>query len=151
MLFENNSQTRSKNINLCKKHIFRILATVIITLILLSASGCLESKKVVKIKATIIENDIPQITEVESRSELIGALKYPKDVPPNFPGVYVLIIYKSGRINYWTSVPYTGPGTYELTSGLSFIPDDGEEARVIVTVNDDMGNRIAMNTTVVTI
>ena len=149
MLFENNSQTRSENINLCNKHIFRILATVIITLIILSASGCLESKKVVKIRATIIENDIPQITEVESGPELISALKYPKDIPPNFPGVYVLVIYKNNRINYWTSVPYTGPGTYELTSGLRFIPDDGEEARVIVTVNDETGERIAMNTTTV--
>ena len=46
-------------------------------------------------------------------------------------------------------MPYTGPGTYELTSGLRFIPDDGEEARVIVTVNDETGERIAMNTTTV--
>ena len=149
MLFENNSQTRLENINLCKKHIFRILATVIITLILLSASGCLESKKVVTIKAEIVENDIPQITNVEANSELIEALKYPKDIQPNFPGVYVLVIYKNNRINYWTSVPYTGPGTYELNCGLKFIPDDGEEARVIVTVNDETGERITMNTTTV--
>jgi len=57
-----------------------------------------------------------------------------------------LIIYKNNRVNYWTYVPYTGPGTYELTTGLRFIPADEEEARVIVTVNDDMGDRIAMNT-----
>jgi glycosyltransferase A (GT-A) superfamily protein (DUF2064 family) len=111
----------------------------------------MESKKVVKIKATIIENDTPQITNVEANSELIDVLKYPKDIPPNFPGVYVLVIHKSNRINYWTSVPYTGPGTYELTTGLRFIPADGEDARVIVTVNNEMGDRIAMNTTTVTI
>ena len=101
--------------------------------------------------AEIIENNIPEITNVETNSILIDELKYPKDVPPNFPGVYVLVIYKSGRINYWTSVPYTGPGTYEITTGLRAIPADGEDARVIVTVNDETGDRIAMNTTTVTI
>ena len=133
------------------KFIFKILIILFISFVLLFTSGCLESKKAVTIKAEIIENDIPQITNVETNSVLIDELKYPKDIPPNFPGVYVLIIYKNNRINYWTSVPYTGPGTYELTSGLRFIPDDGEEAKVIVTVNNDMGDRIAMNTTAVTI
>lgn len=122
-----------------------------ISFVLLFTSGCLESKKAVTIKAEILENDVPQITNVETNTVLINELKYPKDIPPNFPGVYVLVIHKSNRINYWTSVPYTGPGTYEITTGLRFIPDDGEEARVIVTVNDEMGDRIAMNTTVVTI
>lgn len=138
---QNNSVKITKN----------ILTFLLIALVISATSGCLESKKVVNIKATIIENDIPKITTVDANTELIDALKSPKDIPPNFPGVYVLIIYENNRINYWTSVPYTGPGTYELTSGLRFIPIDGEEARVIVTVNDDMGNRIAMSTTTVTI
>jgi len=127
-----------------------MLTFMLIALLLSATSGCLESKKVVNIKATITENDIPVITTVDASTELIDALKSPKDIEPNFPGVYVLIIYENNRINYWTSVPYTGPGDYELTSGLRFIPNDGEEARVIVTVNDDMGDRIAMSTTTVT-
>ncbi len=131
------------------KQLFKIFFILFITIVLLSTSGCLESKKVVKIKATIVDNNVPLITNVEANSELIEALKYPKDIPPNFPGVYVLIIYNSNRLNYWTSVPYTGPGTYEITTGLRFIPADGEEARAIVTVNDEMGNRIALNTTTV--
>lgn len=145
------SQIRFGIIKIYGKSIFNLFIILLITLVLLSTSGCMESKKVVKIKATIIENDTPQITNVEANSELIDVLKYPKDIPPNLPGVYVLVIHKSNRINYWTSVPYTGPGTYELTSGLRFIPADGEDARVIVTVNDETGDRIAMNTTTVTI
>ena len=132
------------------KQLFKIFFIIFITIVLLSTSGCLESKKVVKIKATIVDNNAPLITNVEANSELIEALKYPKDIPPNFPGVYVLIIYNSNRLNYWTSVPYTGSGTYEITTGLRSIPADGEEARAIVTVNDEMGNRIALNTTTVT-
>jgi len=137
------SQLYSGKIKTFKARIFAIL---LIALVISATSGCMESKKVVNIKATIIENDLPLITDIETSTELIHALKYPQDIPPNFPGVYVLIIYNNNRVNYWTSVPYTGPGTYELTTGLRFIPADGEEARVIVTVNDDMGDRIAMNT-----
>lgn len=126
-----------------------ILTFLLIALLLSATSGCLESKKVVNIQATITDNDGPSITSVDANTELIDALNSPKDIEPSFPGVYVLIIYENNRVNYWTSVPYTGPGTYELTSGLRFTPDDGEEARVIVTVNDDMGDRIAMTTTTV--
>ena len=126
--------------------IFKIFTIFLIISLLLFSSGCLESKKVVKIKTEIIEDNGPQITDVEANTELMEALKYPKDIPPNLPGVYVLVIYANNRINYWTSVPYTGPGTYEMTTGLRFFPADGEEARVIVTVNDEMGDRIAMST-----
>ena len=140
-------QKKSSQFN--PRQLYKIFIIIFITTVLLSTSGCLESKKVVKIKATIVDNDPPLITNVEANSELIEALKYPKDIPPNFPGVYVLIIYNSNRLNYWTSVPYTGSGTYEITTGLRFIPEDGEEARAIVTVNDEMGNRIALNTTTV--
>ena len=140
---------QKKSSQFYQKQLFKIFFIIFITIVLLSTSGCLESKKVVKIKATIVDNNAPLITNVEANSELIEALKYPKDIPPNFPGVYVLIIYNNNRLNYWTSVPYTGPGTYEITTGLRFIPADGEEARAIVTVNDEMGNRIALNTTTV--
>ena len=132
------------------KSIFKIFTIFLITSILLFSAGCLESKKVVQIKAEIIEDNGPQFTNVEANTELIEALKYPKDIPPNLPGVYVLVIYANNRINYWTSVPYTGPGTYEITTGLRFFPADGEEARVIVTVNDETGDRIAMSTVQVT-
>jgi hypothetical protein len=61
--------------------------------------------------------------------------------------VYVHVIYTSHRIDYWTSVPYTGPGNYEITVGLRAVPPDGSDVRVIVTVNNEDGDRIAMNTT----
>jgi len=141
---------QKKSSQIYPKQLFKFFFIIIIAIVLLSTSGCLESKKVIKIKATIVDNNVPLITNVDANSELIEALKYPKDIPPNFPGVYVLIIYNNNRLNYWTSVPYTGPGTYEITTGLRFIPPDGEEARAIVTVNDEMGNRIALNTTTVT-
>lgn len=125
---------------------------ILLVAVLLSASACIDLKtlkteeKVVHVTATIEENEIPHITNVDVSTHTINLLRYPKDVPPNFPGVYVLVIYAGNRVNYWTSVPYTGSGTYEITTGLRFVPADGSEVRVIVTVNDEMGERIAMNT-----
>ena len=143
-------QTHSKKNNVFKSNFLKIFTTIFIITILLSTSGCLESKKAIKINATIAENEYTEITDVDASSVSIETLRYPKDIPPNFPGVYVLVIYKANRINYWSSVPYTGPGTYEITTGLRFIPEDGTDLKAIVTVNDEMGNRIAMKTVIVT-
>ena len=140
-----------KKIHVISFNYIKIFTTIFIITILLSTSGCLESKKAIKINATIAENEYTEITDVDASSISIEALRYPKDVPPNFPGVYVLIIYSNNRISYWSSVPYTGPGTYEITTGLRFIPNDGADVKAIVTVNDEMGNRIAMKTVIVTI
>ncbi|MCD6207385.1 MAG: hypothetical protein J7J06_05255 [Methanosarcinales archaeon] len=114
--------------------------------------GYLNTGKVVKVTATIEEvtvgeHKIPDITDVDAGADRIRLISYPKDVPPNFPGVYVHVICASNRIEHWTSVPYTGPGTYNITAGLRFIPSDGTKVRVIVAVTDEKGNRIAMNTT----
>ncbi len=138
------------------KHVIFVVS--LIMLIAVSAHGCLEvgdvfkTKKVVQVSATIDEvplgdGMIPQITAVDAGAEEISLLKYPKDIPPNLPGVYVHVIYTSHRIDYWTSVPYTGPGNYEITVGLRAVPPDGSDVRVIVTVNNEDGDRIAMNTT----
>ena len=132
-------------------HFLKVLLIIIIILVLLSTSGCMESKKAITIKATIEENEVPLITSVESKIESIPALKYPKDIQPNFPGVYVLIISGNNRVNYWTSIPYTGSGIYEMTTGLRFDINEGETARVIVTVNDENGDRIAINTSTIII
>lgn len=144
-----NNQYFKKSDN--NKSILNILASILIILVLLSTSGCLESKKAITINAVIEENDVPLITSVVAKTESISALKYPTDIPPNFPGVYVLVIYNNNRVNYWTSIPYTGPGSYEITTGLRFDINEGENARVIVTVNDEMGDRIAINTSTVVI
>lgn len=140
------------------KHV--IVVVSLIMLLAVSVHGCLDvgdvfkTKKVVQVSATIDEvpapsgdGVIPQITAVDAGTEEINLLKYPKDIPPNLPGVYVHVIYTSHRIDYWSSVPYTGPGDYEITVGLRAVPPDGSEVRVIVTVNNEDGDRIAMNTT----
>jgi hypothetical protein len=145
-----NLQLQSKKNKVFNSNFIKIFTTIFIITIFLSTSGCLESKKVIKINATIAENEFIEITDVDASSVSIEALRYPKDIPPNFPGVYVLVIYANNRISYWTSVPYTGPGTYEITTGLRFIPKDGENVKAIITVNDEMGNRIAMKTVIVT-
>jgi hypothetical protein len=144
----------SKNVHDCKKgenNILKIFTSLLIILVLLSTSGCMESKKAITIKATIEENEAPLITSLEAKIESIPALKYPKDIKPNFPGVYVLIISGNNRVNYWTSIPYTGPGIYEITTGLRFDINEGETARVIVTVNDESGDRVAINTSTIII
>ncbi|MCK4652382.1 MAG: hypothetical protein KAT13_04790, partial [Methanosarcinales archaeon] len=78
------------------------------------AGDVFKTKKAVQVSATIDEvplgdGMIPQITSVDASTREINLLKYPKDVPPNLPGMYVHVIYTSHRIDYWSSVPYTGP------------------------------------------
>lgn len=130
----------------------------LIMLLAVSMHGCLDvgdafkTKKAVQVSATIDEvplegGMIPQITTIDASTCEINLLKYPKDVPTNLPGMYVHVIYTSNRIDYWSSVPYTGPGDYEITVGLSTVPPDGSDVRVIVTVNNEGGDRIAVNTT----
>ncbi len=135
-----------------------VLVVSLIMLLVVSVHGCTDAgdafktKKAVQVSATIDEvplgdGTIPQITSVDASTREINLLKYPKDVPPNLPGMYVHVIYTSHRIDYWSSVPYTGPGEYEITVGLRAVPPDGSDVRVIVTVNNEEGDRIAMNTT----
>ncbi|HIE32369.1 MAG TPA: hypothetical protein EYP67_08370 [Methanosarcinales archaeon] len=135
-----------------------IFVVSLVMLLSVSVHGCMnagdifKTKKVVRVSATIDEvplgeDTIPQITAVDAGVGEISLLKYPKDIPPNLPGVYVHVIYTNHRIDYWTSVPYTGPGDYEITVGLRALPPDGSEVRVIIAVNNEDGDRIAMNTT----
>ncbi|MEA1864809.1 MAG: hypothetical protein U9N46_06390 [Euryarchaeota archaeon] len=136
------------------KDIIKYVVVVLLMAVLIAAfaHAYLQTEKVVTVTATIEEvmaggDEGPQVTAISAGVDRINLLKYPKDIPANFPGVYVLMVHEGHRINYWTSVPYTGSGTYNLTVGLGSVPPDGSEVRVIVTVNDKDGKRIAMNTT----
>lgn len=140
------------------KNVIKYAVVVLLMAVLIAAfaHGYLKTEKVVTVSATIEEvtvgeNEVPHVTAISAGVDRINLLKYPKDIPANFPGVYVLMVHEGHRINYWTSVPYTGSGTYNLTVGMGSVPIDGSEVRVIVTVNDEMGERIAMNTTNVVI
>lgn len=131
------------------KYIVFILL-VVVTLVLFTHG--LKTEKVVMVAATIEEvavegGEVPQITDINVSTDRVNLLRYPKDVPPNFPGVWVLVVYSGNRINYWTSVPYTGSGTYEITTGLGSVPPDGSEVYIVVNVDNDSGVRIARNTT----
>ncbi|MCK5109703.1 MAG: hypothetical protein KAR25_08425 [Methanosarcinales archaeon] len=134
----------------------------LIMLLAVSMHGCLDvgdvfkTKKAVQVSATIDEvslgdGTVPQIRTINASTREISLLKYPKDVPTNLPGMYVHVIYTSHRIDYWSSIPYTGPGDYEITVGLRAVPPEGSDVRVIVTVNNEDGDRIAVNETSIVI
>ncbi|RZN43522.1 MAG: hypothetical protein EF813_00485 [Methanosarcinales archaeon] len=140
-------------------------AAFVVSLIMLfavSTHGCLDvgdafkTKKVVQVNARIGEvpredGVIPKIMIIDATTREINLLKYPKDIPTNLPGMYVHVIHTSHRIDYWSSVPYTGPGDYEITVGLRTLPPEGSDVRVIVTVNNEDGDRIAVNETKIVI
>ena len=137
-----------------KKNLKYVILVLLIAVMLVTFThGYLKTGKVVKVTATVEEatvggHTIPHVTDINAGADRIKLIRYPtKDLPPNFPGVYVHVICASNRIEHWTSVPYTGPGTYNITAGLRFMPPDGTKVRVIVAVTDEKGNRIAMNTT----
>lgn len=126
------------------------ISLMVIILLITSISGCLGYVPTLKV-TTIISGttDAPIIESIETEQGTIDALRGPKDHPPSMPGVYVLVIKeRMGTINYWTSVPYAEPGTYELTAGFKTAPNPGDNLRVLVQVVDEQGDTIARNETV---
>ena len=139
-----------------------VFVVSLIMLLAVSTHGCLDvgdvfkTKKAVQVNATIGEvpredGVVPKIMIINATTREINLLKYPKDIPTNLPGMYVHVIHTSHRIDYWSSVPYTGPGNYEITVGLRTVPPEGSDVRVIVTVNNEDGDRIAVNETKIVI
>lgn len=55
------------------------------------------------------------------------------------PGVSVLVRKNKEIISYWTSVPHTGYGTYNINVGLIKYPNKGEIVTIAARVVDPAG------------
>ena len=129
--------------------LLKLLSLMLIIVLVVGSSGCLTTPTI-SVRTTIgEEGEIPTVESIEVEQGVVDALREPKNHPPSMPGVYVLVIKeRMGAINYWTSVPYVGPGTYELTAGFRTAPNPGDNLRVLVQVVDEQGDAIARNETV---
>jgi hypothetical protein len=63
----------------------------------------------------------------------------PKGIPVQTPGIVVKIFQNEMDISDWTSVPYTGNGTYNIPVGLWKYPKKGEFVLINVRLVDAEG------------
>lgn len=87
------------------------------------------------------------VAEIENITAHIvphSKISVPKMTGLDAPGVMVVVIYKSQMIGQWTSVPYKGPGVYNITIGLSANPKPGDIVVIDARVVDKKGNNIAI-------
>ena len=130
----------------------KIKILLVLILLIVSISGCLDrptfgAVPVLHVKVEIGRTtDMPIIENVKVEQGRIAALQQVgRDLPASFPGVHVYIFKGALPLNYWTSMPYEGPGTYELTAEFKSVPAPGDGLRIFVKVVDNAGETIAHN------
>jgi hypothetical protein len=124
-----------------------ISTTVLIILILITTSGCIGEKTVIKASIVITgEETNPHIEDIKVTTETISKIEDYSQVTPHFPGVNMHCICDMGQIDYWRSVDYHGPGEYEIISELIKIPQKGESVDVIILVVDENSDQLTKKT-----
>ena len=127
----------------------RSIIVVILFMVLVFASGCVDKDKpVITTKITITETDgEPQITQLLVEVDSVNRLEEYRDMSPPFPCVTLRIIKDKREIGYLRYSSYIGEGEYEITTDLRTIPNTGDTVDVIVKVTDEMGNPLCKKST----
>ncbi len=76
------------------------------------------------------------IEDINANLQSVSKISEPKSNLLIIPGVTVVVLQNMRMIGEWTSVPYKGSGTYNLTVGLINNPKSGDTIRVVVRVLD---------------
>ena len=117
------------------------LKILVLMLLLASISGCIEGPIFGTVPVLHVRVEVggttenPIIESVEAEQGTIDTLRrVGRHLPVEFPGVHVTVLKNGHFLNYWTTVAYDGPGTYELTAEFETPPAPGDVLRVIVEV-----------------
>ena len=91
---------------------------------------------------------LPYIQNISSdavlEQETVSVVEAPQDIPLELPAV-VARAYDADTgvvLSYWTSVPYEGPSTYDLTISFHEEPEKGDTIKIILEINDIHGDDI---------
>jgi hypothetical protein len=84
-------------------------------------------------------NHVPTIDNMTAYLVPVSKISEPKGTQMFLPGVTVKIIQNGEDISDWTSVPYTGNGTYKIPVGLWKYPKKGEFVVISVILVDPVG------------
>ncbi len=84
----------------------------------------------------LVKGDLNNTTigDITAHLQSVSKISEPKSNLLITPGVTVVVLQNMQMIGEWTSVPYNGSGSYNLTVGLTKNPRPGDTVRVIVRV-----------------
>lgn len=116
------------------------LAIVALLILMISTfSGCIETQAAAADVTVIMEEDY---LRVNMTPLMVNKISQPRDYVPAAPGLFVYVLAKNKTaVNYewlsrWSSVEFTGAGTYNMRIGLWRMPRDNEDVKIIVQVVD---------------
>ncbi len=97
--------------------------------------GGMKKSSVLQVQVSV-KGDLNNATieDVNANLQSVSKISEPKSNLLIIPGVTVVILQNMQMIGEWTSVPYSGSGTYNLTVGLTKNPKPGDTVRVVVRV-----------------
>ncbi len=82
------------------------------------------------------------IGDITAHLQSVSKISEPKSNLLITPGVTVVVLQDMQMIGEWTSVPYNGSGSYNLTVGLTKNPKPGDAVRVVVRVLNEQSENI---------
>jgi multidrug efflux pump subunit AcrA (membrane-fusion protein) len=86
----------------------------------------------------LVKGDLNNATigDITAHLQSVNKISEPKSNLLVTPGITVVVLQDMQMIGEWTSVPYNGSGTYNLTVGLIKSPKPGETVRVTARVTN---------------
>jgi hypothetical protein len=86
----------------------------------------------------LVKGDLNNATigDITAHLQSVSKISEPKSNLLVTPGITVVVLQDMQMIGEWTSVPYNGSGTYNLTVGLTKNPKPGETVRVTARVTN---------------
>jgi hypothetical protein len=97
--------------------------------------GGLKQSAVLQVQV-VVKGDLNNATigDINAHLQPVNKISEPKSNLLITPGVTVVVLQNMQMIGEWTSVPYNGSGTYNLTVDLIKYPKSGDIIRVVVRV-----------------
>jgi hypothetical protein len=97
--------------------------------------GGLKQSAVLQVQVSV-KGDLNNATieDINANLQSVSKISEPKSNLLIVPGVTVVVLQDMRMIGEWTSVPYNGSGTYNLTVGLTEYPKSGDIVKVVVRV-----------------
>lgn len=84
-------------------------------------------------------NSAPRIDNMTAFLVPVPKISEPKATQAFTPGIVVMIFQNQEQMSGWTSVPYTGNGTYNIAVGLFKYPKAGEWVLINIRLVDAEG------------
>ncbi len=97
--------------------------------------GGLKQSSVLQVQVSVMGDlNNATIEDITAHLQSVSKIGEPKSNLLITPGVTVVVLQNMQMIGEWTSVPYNGSGTYNLTVGLINNPKPGDTVKVVVRV-----------------